>query len=461
MTLFTPILGGQHLKYHKPLSVELLFLKAHALLFTGQSTQQYEVCVQQLLNGLFEKLIIRTGTKFKETGVLIAICGAAALFEYGVSRAKGGSRSIIRLAVDEDRLQRENAKSQSIETKQATMQPLAPTVEPLTLEEFECSRNAIAHACTITFGIFRIALSRPSDKNVDPMIHTYLVLVWHMCRIEKAIKHLERDIPWSELVSWLNTHATIETMTSRVTQESWSKPGNGVVEMPLPEHYPMRGQPWTEDYPGCNENEISDAAIDDDERVLELPSMTAPRQERMLHLGYGIASYNKWITYDDVSKKFSETRYVKELRPRESKTSLQAISLQLEGDIDSVMSGMTEVEDISCSLSDSPSQQPASPNILASEHETELPKKVVLTKAPTILKRVPKEDVDMVDTKLVKEEGASSPAKSINYESEDWLKGQETRTRHLLSKGDQNVYVKQSEADDIRVQHLSGLDKSR
>ena len=454
MTLFNPILSGQHSKHHKSSSIEIMFLKAHALLYTGQSTQQYEVYVQQLLSGgLFEKLIERAGAKFKEVGVLVAICSAAALLEYGACRSKGGSRSLIRLALEVDRARRENTKAQLVEeSKEVTpSQSLAPSVEDLSPEEFELSRNAIAHACTLVFGLLAIALNRPLDKNVYPMIHTYLVLIWQLCPIDEGMKHIERDVPWSELVSWLNTFATAESMTSRVTRKAFPKPENKVIGRPLPEDFSMRGQPWSDNY--CTEDWFYEAAIDDEERTLELPSMADPRQERMLWLGHGIASHGKWILYDDDSKKFSEALYVKELRPRESKRSLQAMSLH--SDFDTVMSGMNEGEEIPFSILDSP-LQPASPNDLEPEQEPVSPKKMILTKPPTILKR-PKEDVEMVDPKMVKQEETSSPPKSIGYDSEEWLKGQGSDNKRSLLKHnpeDYNLQANADVADLVDVQRL-------
>ena len=456
MTLFNPVLGGQHIKHQKSSSAEAVFLRAYALLYTGQSTQEYETLVGQLLDGgLFEKLIARMGSKFRETGVLVAIISAAALLEYGVSRSKGGSRSIIRLALDRDRARQESAKADSAEIKETALPPSASNLDGLNPQEFELSRNAIAHACTIAFGLLTVALRRPLDNHVFPMIHTYLVFIWHMCSIDGVMEHIEREIPWPEFVSWLTTHITPQIIKSTSQRKTFPKPEHPVIGRPLPEDFPTRGQPWAQKY--YPEGWFDEAAVDDEERVLELASMAEPRLERIFWLAFGIVSYGRWISFDSDARRFLETPYAKGLRPRESKTPLQPI--KLPEDVDSVMSGMTDTEETPYSVLDNP-QRHSLPSDSGAGEESEEPKKIVLTKPPTILKRLPKEDAETVHPSLIKQEQASSPSKPVSYESETWLKGQDSSMQQPLRKHNPEDHILQGSIDLIDAQHIRDPDKS-
>ena len=65
----------------------------------------------------------------------------------------------------------------------------------------------------------------------------------------------------------------------------------------------MRGQLWTEYF--FPDTWFLDAAIDDEERSFELPSMAAPRGERVSWLGHRVAAYNRWLFYNPSSKSFT------------------------------------------------------------------------------------------------------------------------------------------------------------
>ena len=432
MTLFKPILEGKESAHHRSSSMEVIFIKAHGLLFTGGSMKEFTDCVQQLLGGLIDTYIGRVTAKFKEQGVFAALSNISSLFEYGILRIKGGSRSALRLAFEEVRPQVTNA-SQNAETLSST-EATPPTTGPLTAREQEVSLRTISHALEIAFGTLAIALRRLGDKNVYPLVHVYLVFIYSIVGVEKAMAPLERGIPWQDLAAFFTALAKPELMTPRVLRKNFPKPVEGVGR-PLPEDFLMRGQLWTEFF--FPSTWFSDAAIDDEERSLELPSMAAPRVERVLWLGHRIAACNRWLSYDPSSSSFTVTQHVKNLPPRDiSQPGYTASSLN---EIDSVMSGFDEEEDASIQIPDSPPTRrepsldlPGSdidldPSAKASRESggREPAQKPILAKSPTFSpkKILTKDDTDIMDTTIIKQEVTNSPPrKSIDADSDDYLR---------------------------------------
>ena len=301
MTLFNPILEGRESAYHRASSVETIFIKAHGLLFTETSIEEFSNCVQQLRDGLMDSYIGRVTAKFKEQGVFAALSNIASLFDYGRLRAKDISRSIFRLAFEEVQARKvqgeenSSAKAEGIGGLEVPATPSAAklTAEGLTEHEVELSRRNIKHASTITFGTFSVVLGRVGDKNVYPMVHTYLVFLRSLIAVEKAMKQIEMDVPWSELASFLTTLAKSQVTTNRITNEAFPKPDAGTGR-PLPEDFVMRGQLWSNNY--FPNTWFKDAKVDDEERSLELPSFAAPRIERIVWLGIRIAAVCSLLT---------------------------------------------------------------------------------------------------------------------------------------------------------------------
>jgi len=440
MTLFNPILEGKESAHHRPSSMEIIFIKAHGLLFTGGSMKEFAECVQQLLGGLIDTYIGRVTAKFKVQGVFAALSNIASLFEYGVLRARGGSRSSLRLAFAEVRAQGQGTNAhQNAETISTTeAAPAPPMAEPLTPPEREASLRTITHAIDITFGTLTIALRRIGDKNVYPLVHVYLVFIYSIVSVEKAMAPLERGIPWSDLALFLTALAKPEAMTTKVLGEQFPRPVEGVGR-PLPEDFLMRGQLWTEYF--FPDTWFLDAAIDDEERSLELPSMAAPRGERVLWLGHRIAACNRWLSYDPSSSSFTVTQHVKDLPPRDiSQPGHLASSLN---DVDSVMSGLDEGEDTSIQIPDSPpARREPSIELPGSDLDLgpstkKLPQKLKPAKSSAFApkKILTKDDSKMMSATFEKYPVINSPPrKSTNLDSEEYFKVQNYKPELMPQK---------------------------
>jgi hypothetical protein len=296
MTLFTPILNGKESAYHRSSSFETVFIKAHGILFCGRSSAEFKVCLNQIKDNLLDNYIGRITAKFKEQGVFVAIACIAALFEYGSVRESGASKSIFRLAFEQVQaiqLQKLKTASQRLQDDAFDMNdstsrsPPTSALETLTPLEIRPSLLAISSASALAFSSLSIALGRAGDKNVFPLVHVYFVFLWSLATVEKAMSYVEQDVPWIRICSFLNTLAKPNTLTFRVQSQDFPKPEEGVGR-PLPEDFIIRGQMYSQSY--FPETWFKDAMIDDEERVLELPSMAAPRAERILWLGFRLVS---------------------------------------------------------------------------------------------------------------------------------------------------------------------------
>jgi len=108
---------------------------------------------------------------------------------------------------------------------------------------------------------------------------------------------------------------------------------------------------WTESF--FPNTWFSDAAIDNEERCLKLPSITASRNERVLWLGHRIITFNRWLSYDPSSSSFAVTQHVKDLPPRDiGQPGDSVLSLNV---VDSVTSGLDNNEkDTAIPIPDSP-----------------------------------------------------------------------------------------------------------
>ena len=311
MTLFNPILHGKDNIGRRPTSVETLFIRAHANYFTSQlsdSPDKLSRIIDELLkNSLFASYIIKSGSKFRENGVFAAVSNIAMLFQYGLSK-QGPPKPRLRYAYEEAH----TARNQDLRRKTANQKDniimSAPidyrtleAGEPVQIEESSADITIIQPS-RLAFLTLGLALSRPTDKNVFPLVHVYLVFIlsmlqvqqyWQAFKQESTWKTIEMDIPWVGLCNFLN--ALLEQLRgdfSKAFSNEFPQPskekGDKDNARPLPEDFVLRGQLYSQWY--FPDKWFTNVIIDDDERTLELPSMGNPRMVRLSWLGRRIAS---------------------------------------------------------------------------------------------------------------------------------------------------------------------------
>ena len=305
MTLFNPILNGKESAYHRSTSVETMIIKAHGILFCRQAMDQFYAIVEQLKSGLLDNYIGRITSKFKEQGVFAMAANISACFEYGLTGKEGVSKSIFRLLFSEIQQRKHDHvelpsqpnpqpnqgpssdSSASMRNDHGIESPEHQTsLNEMTPQDINISQTTISCASHLTFSTLSISLQRLGDRNVWPLIHVAFAFIHSLSIVDKAMKYVERDIPWGGICSFLNNLAKSDALTLRVWADSFPQPEG--VGRPLPEDFVIRGQYYSQWY--FPNTWFTDTKIDDEERALELPSMAAHRMERILWLGMRIAS---------------------------------------------------------------------------------------------------------------------------------------------------------------------------
>ncbi|KAL2043723.1 hypothetical protein N7G274_003242 [Stereocaulon virgatum] len=347
MTLFNPILVGRDSTQRRSTSFETAFIRIHGLLFTSkplQSSEEFDTAIDDLQkDNLLDNHIRKANGKFKETGVHAAIANIAALLEYGTPEQRASKplfRSFFEKAKPVGDKSSGVVPADSNDSLKFTTMAGGPENKSDCTQQSssEASRFVISQASRIAFYTFSVALKRPKDRNVYPLVHVYLVFLWSIVGINEAWDLIKMHVPCKEICAFLNSLVSdFEIMRSKDLAQAHSRlrlkdfpnPDQGVGR-PLSEDFTLRGQVFTQGY--HPPTYFSDAMVDDDERSLNLPSMNEPRIQRLLWLGNGIASANRGIFYDERSKRFMTTEPV-ELDP-----SPILISQTVSNEVDSIMS---------------------------------------------------------------------------------------------------------------------------
>ena len=302
MTLFNPILNGKESASLRAAPLETKIIKAHALQFCNLPKDGLRAVVQEVRDGLLRDYVNKITSRFKEQGVFLAIANIAAILEYGVLRHDGTPRAIIWLALHDGIVLYEKSRisdqisldtfldhshSRQMEASPKVFPRSSLSIDDLTTKELEASSSTIFDAATLWSVCFTTALQSPRNNNYHPFLHVVFVFLWSLANIEKGITYVEGHVPWDDVCFFLNTFTKSEAMPAKVEGEDFPQPDEGGGR-PLPEDYLLRGQMYSWWY--FPADWFSKANLDDEERVLELPSMAAPRLERIRWLGTRIAA---------------------------------------------------------------------------------------------------------------------------------------------------------------------------
>jgi hypothetical protein len=271
LTLFEPVLNAeQGLGHHRLPPLDTAFVKAHGLLFTNKEMERFNPAVEEFL-GLLDNQIGRVTRKFMEQGYYIAIANSV---------------SMLGFAFKDNVLMKAMATTDNKNDTDTQMADIA-------VEDTSMSMNSFENAQHLSNATLEIVLQRIGDPNVLPFIHVTLVFMFHMSRFPGAISRLGAAFPWGSLCVMLNTLLASYETHSRIENDKFPLPAKDDLR-PFPEDFAMRGLLWTDKY--FPDQWFSDR-IDDEEKYLELPSMTAERKERILWLACQLAGSRKWLCY--------------------------------------------------------------------------------------------------------------------------------------------------------------------
>lgn len=296
MNLFGPLLPkkeGQTVAYIPDQPVDTNFVKAHALLFTKFAKAGYEQVSQDFMAGL-DIQIGRVTAKWREQGVYIAVSNLTAWFDYGVDL------NIIRQIFLLRAAQRKSVEAASGQLPSTNDQKPKPTDPSITEDQIQPQLDGLSNdpaffqARRLTYDTLALALRRVGDKNVLPHVHVMLSFLSTLASIP-YVSHLVNQIPWAELVAFLNALIKTErqmdpnvSINDLLSQPLF--PGDETDEdrdeQPLPEDYLVRGLVWVQEYlpPNWLRREL-----EEEDRYLELASTAKNRTERVLRLGHRLS----------------------------------------------------------------------------------------------------------------------------------------------------------------------------
>lgn len=401
MAMFRPVLAGRLSASINPTSLDTLLVKCLGFLFTGDLTQEYFRSYNTLINqGMFSKYCARAGSKLKENGVLICVSVLSGLLEFGATNPDGSSRSVI-LQEYEAMMSRKGS------TKPVSPDPSIPG--GIDSNERTSSTNQANHACRVAFLVFAAGLDQLDNRNIIPMIHAFTAFLNIATRSPKIMLLIEMEVPWTLLIAYLNHFTRPGTMTRTCLGPNFPKPADDQIGRPLPEDFLMRGQMIFFDY--FPPTWFTDADIDEEEKLLQLPSMAAPRLSRILWNGICISNHNKWITYDKATFRFSITDYAKALEPRELPIISESGTLptELEKMGQPALNFATATTTTTTAMTiNTPSMSEKSDSMDFNYSGTPTSSRQVFTQPPKILKRGNK-----VET------GPSAPVKATQVETMD------------------------------------------
>ncbi|KAJ5512556.1 DNA/RNA-binding domain E.t1.c1-type [Penicillium fimorum] len=293
--LVTPLMNESAQKQ----SLITSFVTTHGALFMQAPAEEFVSRAKVFLAALRKDIsrVSRDG----QQGVQLASCNIAAILQYGSKNGVMETDFTVKLhnPTAEDRLAAMKWASNTTATK-----PTYPTYSDL-------SSQLAFRASSLAFHTLIVMLGQIGEPNMYPSVHISMAFVWCLTLNPSAIQRLEPLIPWSLLAGYLNTLFHPDTIISKIEDESFPLLDDSTTKQ-LPEDFLIRGQTWSRLY--YPEKFFEGAPIEDDRPSTEEPSTVIPRSHRCLWLGVRIATYTRWMTYDQ-SRRFKPTRLAEEFAP--------------------------------------------------------------------------------------------------------------------------------------------------
>ncbi|KAJ5319154.1 uncharacterized protein N7506_011858 [Penicillium brevicompactum] len=273
------------------------FVAAHGANFQQSSTAEFISRAKLFLSKLRKevKMLGRQG----QQGVYMTSCNIAAIFQFG---DKNGI------------MEKEFIWKRPIPTAEGRMLSMQGTfgANPVTRPTYsDLSSQLVFRASSLAFHTLIVMLDQIGDQNMYPNVHISMAFVWCLTLNPAAIQRLEPLVPWARLTTYLNSLFGSDTAVSKIEAEEFPVSDDTSVKQ-LPEDFLMRGQAWSRLY--HPENFFEGAPSEDDRPSIEQPSTLIPRIQRCLWLGVRIATFTRWMTYDQ-TRGFAPTQLAHEYAP--------------------------------------------------------------------------------------------------------------------------------------------------
>ncbi|KAK6495789.1 hypothetical protein TWF481_002835 [Arthrobotrys musiformis] len=144
--------------------------------------------------------------------------------------------------------------------------------------EFEI---ALTHARELAFDILSLFFNSAKNPSVQPHVHVWLVFLNYLEKYPEGIALVVKRFPWEKMARYGTAllKETNEAIIERI-QDNETFPIAQNDPYPLPEEYLMRGLKITEGYCLDNYFDYKTGTIEQDEKLVERPSMSAFRKKK-------------------------------------------------------------------------------------------------------------------------------------------------------------------------------------
>ncbi|KAH6876711.1 hypothetical protein B0T10DRAFT_414126 [Thelonectria olida] len=273
MSLFDLVLGSNTSQLSQ---IDAAFVRVHGILFSGKAKERLQESMEEFLE-LLDGHISRTTKRWLEAGYFIGISLACSLLGYG------DETSALMNAVSQ------KPSQAGVPMERSNISEAGPS-------------ETFGQALSFTVRIYNIVFRRWDDANILPFAHTTLVFLHFMTKNATAMSYLEGQYPW-KLTSILLNSLLDASRAEPKMDGNFPLPEKGEPPRPLPEDYAMRGLAYAEGY--FPHAWFVNEKIDEKEKYSELSSMERARIKRTLYLGHQIAAQQKWLTFDQGTRRFS------------------------------------------------------------------------------------------------------------------------------------------------------------
>ncbi|KAI0388347.1 hypothetical protein F5Y17DRAFT_470485 [Xylariaceae sp. FL0594] len=281
MTLFDPLLKVSDPPTARPTGSDILFVRAHGIMFSKKRLDSYLPTVNDFLQSL-DRHIGTVQDKWLEAGCHVGFANCCALMSYG-----NEENAIMQCRHERD--------DEAMETES---------------DSVKLSKD-LEDALLLAMGTHEVAFRRWHDPNVLPYTHVVIVFMYYLTRHPSALRSLEDRFPWKLLSLLLN--AFLESCREYNIIQSDRFPTETSKEYrPLPEDFGLKGFDFAEPYHPIDF--FTKMKVADDEKYHELPLMVQARKQRILWLAYKMARTGAWLTWDENTKRFGvNPKYEKEM----------------------------------------------------------------------------------------------------------------------------------------------------
>ncbi|KAI2700410.1 hypothetical protein CBS147332_8021 [Penicillium roqueforti] len=300
------------------------FVTTHGTLFMQAPVEEF-VSREKVFLTILRKEINRVrGQK----GVLLTSCNICAILQYGSK--DGVMEKYFTL----------KSRNPTAEERLTAMKWASGTNTPVPDTYSDLSSQLAFRASSLAFHTLIVMLGQVGDPNIYPSVHISMAFVWSLTLNPAAIQRLEPLVPWSLLASYLNTLFGSDTIISKIEDDSFPLLDDSTTHQ-LPEDFLIRGQAWSRLY--YPEGFFERALTEDNRPSTEEPSAVIPRKHRCLWLGVRIATFTRWMTYDQ-TRRFTPTRLAEEFASMaESPASLYGNPNSLDIELSSSNQEMQDV----------------------------------------------------------------------------------------------------------------------